>query len=442
MKYNNENTEVLNLRSLKPKKKKDKKIFFLRVLPLMMIPILFVLTIISTHSTRLVIIPINYIIYILLSLFIYLLIISFFLIKKKKKKLNKKEKIKKIFSTTILIIYVLGCFSGLFLLYGPYDKFRVWFISTSMSTMSHQYFCQWFYSDEEINKVINGNYTIEVNEETNTDLINMEEEETYDNEYEKQILKRDKNADYKIIELEVNGQKAYLAAIYDPSKVKVAVSNGVGTYGQYATKIAENNNAILATNGGGFGNAPGNQTGGRPTGVTISNGKVITDNTYSSDAQSGGLIGMTDDNKLVLIKQATAAKAKSMNVRDGVSWGPFLIVNGKKSFMKGNGGWGYAARTAIGQRSDGIILLLVVNSNSTRTKGADMVNLTEIMSNYGAVNAANLDGGTSSVMILPKKEALKYRSDCTDNYCYINDPVDSSLRHKTRGIPTTIIVTK
>ena len=151
---------------------------------------------------------------------------------------------------------------------------------------------------------------------------------------------------------------------------------------------------------------------------------------------------MTYDNKLVLIKQATAAKAKSMNVRDGVSWGPFLIVNGKKSFMKGNGGWGYAARTAIGQRSDGIILLLVVNSNSTRTKGADMVNLTEIMSNYGAVNAANLDGGTSSVMILPKKEALKYRSDCTDNYCYINDPVDSSLRHKTRGIPTTIIITK
>ena len=114
---------------------------------------------------------------------------------------------------------------------------------------------------------------------------------------------------------------------------------------------------------------------------------------------------INNDNKLVLIKQATAAKAKSMNVRDGVSWGPFLIVNGKKSFMKGNGGWGYAARTAIGQRSDGIILLLVVNSNSTRTKGADMVNLTEIMSNYGAVNAANLDGGTSSVMILPKKEA-------------------------------------
>lgn len=311
-----------------------------------------------------------------------------------------------------------------------------------MSTMSHNYICKWFYSDEEINKVIHGNYIVEVNEETDTDLINMEEEVTYENEYEEQILKRDKDQAYKIIELEVNGQKAYLAAVYDPSKVKVAVSSRVGTYGQYATKIAENNNAILGVNGGGFSNAPGNSTGGRPTGVTLADGKVITDNTYSSDAQSGGLIGMTYDNKLVLIKNATAAKAKAMNVRDGVSWGPFLIVNGKKSFIKGNGGWGYAARTAIGQRSDGIVLLLVVNSNSTRTKGADMVDLTEIMSNYGAVNAANLDGGTSSVMVLPKNEALKYKDTCADAYCYINDPVDSTLQHKTRGIASMVIVTK
>lgn len=442
----NDKTEVLNLDGIKTINKKDKKkkrkIFYFRTLPILMIPILFVLTIISTHSNRLVIIPINYFVYILLSLFLYLLITGLFIIKRQKKaKKTKGEKIKKIIFSFFAVLYIIGCSTGLFLLYGPYDKFRTWFISTSMNTMSHQYICKWFYSDEEINKVIKGNYIVEVDEETDTDLIDMEEE-TYANEYEKQILKRDKDAPYKIIELEVNGQKAYLAAVYDPSKVKVATSRGVGTTGQYATKIAEQNNAILAVNGGDFGNAPGNQTGGRPTGVTLAGGKVITDNTYSADAQSGGLIGMTYDNKLVLIKNATAAKAKSMNVRDGVSWGPFLIVNGKKSFIKGNGGWGYAARTAIGQRSDGIILLLAVNSNSTRTKGADMGDLTEIMSNYGAVNASNLDGGTSTVMILPKKEALKYRSDCTDAYCYINDPVDSALRHRTRGIPTTIIVTK
>ena len=438
----NDKTEVLNFDDviIKPKKK-DKKTFLFRILPTLLIPILFVLTIISTHSLRLIIVPINYVIYVLLSLSIYLLFMSFFVIRKEKNKLTKKKKMRKILYIIFVSIYVICCSTGLFLLYGPYDNFRSWFISTSMSTMSHQYICKWFYSDEEIANVLSKNYIIEINEETDTSLIDMEKEE-YKNEYEKQILNRKKGQDYKIIKLEVNGQRAYLAAIYDPSKVKVAVSSNVGRTGQYATKMASDNKAILAVNGGGFANAPGDTTGGRPTGVTISNGKVITDNTYSSDAQSGGLIGMTTDNKLVLIKNATASKAKKMNVRDGVSWGPFLIVNGKKSFIKGNGGWGYAARTAIGQRQDGIILLLVVDSNSTRTKGASMTDLTEIMSNYGAVNAANLDGGTSSVMVLPKKEALKYINSCDKDYCYINDPVDSSLKHKTRGIASTVIVTK
>ena len=115
-----------------------------------------------------------------------------------------------------------------------------------------------------------------------------------------------------------------------------------------------------------------------------------------------------------------------MGVRDAVTMGPFLIVNGKPSFIKGNGGWGYAARSAIGQRADGTVLLLVIDSNETRTKGATMVDLTEIMQRYGAINAANLDGGTSSVMV--------------ENYQIINDPIDSALRHKTRPIATCWLV--
>lgn len=307
--------------------------------------------------------------------------------------------------------------------------------------MNHQYLCKWFYNDDEILKVIKGNYIVEVSEETNTDLIDMKEEITYDNEYEEQILKHDEDEKYKIIELEVNGQKGYLAALYDPSMVKVSVTKSLGVKGQLVAKMAEDNKAILSVNGGGFYDPGNNSTGGMPTGVTISNGKVITDNNYSSYTQSGGIIGITNDNKLVLIKGATAQKALNLNVRDGVSWGPFLIVNGKKSFIKGNGGWGYAARTAIGQRSDGIILLLVINSNSSRTKGADMVDLTDIMDKYGAINAANLDGGTSTVMVLPQKEAIKYKDTCTSTYCYINDPVDGALRHRTRAIATSIIVT-
>ncbi len=449
---NNEKIEILELYDFNDKNKidssnnndddnKNSKIkIWLRTIPLIMIPILFLLTVISLHTKRLVKVPFNYISCVLLSIFIYLFIIGLFKIKKSKKS-SKRKKTSNIIGNIILTIYILGCFGFTFLLYGPYDNFRTWLISTAMSTMNHQYLCKWFYNDDEILKVIKGNYIVEVNEETNTDLIDMKEEITYDNEYEEQILKHNKDEKYKIIELEVNGQKGYLAAIYDPSMVKVSVTKSLGVKGQLVTKMAEDNKAILSVNGGGFYDPGNNSTGGMPTGVTISNGKVITDNNYSSYTQSGGIIGITNNNKLVLIKGATAQKALNMNVRDGVSWGPFLIVNGKKSFIKGNGGWGYAARTAIGQRSDGIILLLVINSNSSRTKGADMVDLTDIMDKYGAINAANLDGGTSTVMVLPQKEALKYKDTCTSTYCYINDPVDGALKHRTRAIATSIIVT-
>ena len=450
---NNEKIEILELYDFNDKNKidssnnnddddnKNSKIkIWLRTIPLIMIPILFLLTVISLHTKRLVKVPFNYISCVLLSIFIYLFITGLFKIKKSKKS-SKRKKTSNIIGNIILTIYILGCFGFTFLLYGPYDNFRTWLISTAMSTMNHQYLCKWFYNDDEILKVIKGNYIVEVNEETNTDLIDMKEEITYDNEYEEQILKHNKDEKYKIIELEVNGQKGYLAAIYDPSMVKVSVTKSLGVKGQLVTKMAEDNKAMLAVNGGGFYDPGNNSTGGMPTGVTISNGKVITDNNYSSYTQSGGIIGITNDNKLVLIKGATAQKALNMNVRDGVSWGPFLIVNGKKSFIKGNGGWGYAARTAIGQRSDGIILLLVINSNSSRTKGADMVDLTDIMDKYGAINAANLDGGTSTVMVLPQKESLKYKDTCTSTYCYINDPVDGALRHRTRAIATSIIVT-
>ena len=425
------------------KEKKGKRIIF-RIIPVILIPAFCVLTIISTHSKRLVTNTIGNIIYIILALLIYLFIVGIFILMRKGKK-TKKSKGKKVLSAIkyiVTILYVAGCITFVVLLYGPNKSFKNWLISTAMQTMNHQYLCKWFYNDNEIDKVLKNNYVKEEDEETNTDLIKIQEQETYANEYEEAILKHDKNAKYKIIELEVNGQRAYLAAIYDPSKVRVATTKYLGTKGQYVTEMAKDNDAILAINGGGFVDPGYNGTGGKPCSVTFSFGKVITNNNYSYYTSSGGLIALTNENKLIFIKNPTANKAMAQGVRDGVYWAPFLIVNGKKSFIKGNGGWGYAARTAIGQRSDGIILLLVVDSNASRTKGADMVDLTEIMSNYGAVNAANLDGGTSSVMVLPKAEALKYGKNCEDDYCYINDPINGSLKHRTRAIATSIIVTK
>ena len=333
---------------------------------------------------------------------------------------NAFKKGKMIAISIIVAIYALGCSSFLFILYGPNDTFRTWLITTAMTTMNHQYYCKWFYSDEMINEVLSQNYVAEGDESTDTSLIDFDETTVYANEYEKEILEHDEDDLFKIIEFKVNGCDAYLAAIYDPSKISVGVSKYIGIGGQYVYDMAKQQGAVLAINGGGFYDPNYNSNGANPLGVTIADGKIITDDAYSSN--NGGIIGFDWANKLVLMRDANGKEALAAGVRDAVTMGPFLIVNGKMADIKGNGGWGYAARTAIGQRKDGIVLMLVVDSNEFRTQGASIKDLAEIMERYGAINAANLDGGTSSAMVL--------------NGALINDPIDSALRHKTRGIPT------
>lgn len=336
------------------------------------------------------------------------------------------KKVKMIIVSSLIGLYALECSTFLFILYGPYDNFRTWLITTAMATMNHQYYCKWFYSDEIINDVLNSNYVKESNESSNPNLITFDKNGNYKNEYEKEILEHDKDDLYKIIKFKVNGCDAYLAAIYDPSKISVGISKWLGRSGQYIYDMAKEQDAILAINGGGFFDPNYNSNGANPLGITISNGKIISDAAYNSN--SGGIIGFDENNKLLLLRNINANEALNMGIRDAVTMGPFLIVNGKTADIKGNGGWGYAARTAIGQRSDGIVLFLVVDSNEFRTKGASMKDLAEIMENYGAINAANLDGGTSSAIV--------------ENGELLNDPIDSALRHKTRGIPTIFKVVK
>lgn len=340
---------------------------------------------------------------------------------------KKKKNVKKVL-LVLVILAIIGVSTGGFLLYGPYSGFRDWLITTAMTTMTHQYFATWFYDDETIKASLAKNKVEEVNEITNTNTIvinNTVEETVYENEYERAVLEKDPNNDnYKIIEINGKGYSGYLAVIYDPSRIKTVYTKKLGTSGQYLKQMAKDNDALIAINGGGFEDPNFNSNGADPLGITFSGGKLITSKTWKG---TGGLIGFTEDNKLVLGKM-TVKQAQEMKVRDGVTFGPFLIINGKKSTILGNGGWGTAPRTAIGQRKDGIVLFLVIDGRTVTKPGANMNDLIEIMENYGAYNAANLDGGTSSAMVV--------------NGEIINDPIDSTGAHRTRFISTGFILTK
>lgn len=357
---------------------------------------------------------------------------------KKKPKRKKHIKIWKKLLITIIVLEILGISTIAFLFYGPYKGFRDWWITTAMTTMRHQYLATWFFSQETIDEVLSRNRVEEVEGTTDTTLIQPDTEkekpQIFENQYEEQILGKNLDKEkydiysdeeeYRIIKIVGKKYNGYLAAIYNPAKVKAVASRKVGESGQYLTTMVKENDAVLGINGGGFLDEGFNSNGSMPHGITISSGKVITNNTYSG---VGGLIGFNNENKLILGKM-TLNQAKQRKIRDAVTWGPYLIINGEPSKILGNGGWGTAPRTAIGQRKDGIVLMLVIDGRRATKPGADMNDLIEIMQRYGAYNAVNLDGGTSSAMVEGDK--------------IVNDPIDSAGAHRTRYIATGFIVTK
>ena len=103
------------------------------------------------------------------------------LIKNKHRRAFSKVKI--IVISALIAIYMLGCSTFLFILYGPFTGFKDWLITTAMATMNHQYYCKWFYSTEEINKILGNNYIDDGGKETDPSLVDHKETLTYKNEY-------------------------------------------------------------------------------------------------------------------------------------------------------------------------------------------------------------------------------------------------------------------
>lgn len=320
--------------------------------------------------------------------------------KKKNKEKKKKLSFWKKFFIVSIILFILGISGFVFLFYGPIYSFKEFWITSAMTTMSHQYLATWIYSDEYIQKVLSNNEIFEVEEISNPDDIKFRKYTTtiYRNKYEKEILTKDEGNDlYKLINVSGKGYQGFLVAIYDPSRIHIATTKYLGVRGESILTVSEREGAIIAMNAGGFYDPDWNSNGALPHGTVISNGKVVSD--YVDANVGGGFIGFDNNNKLIL-GYMSKNEALNRGLRDAVEFGPYLIVNGKRSFIRGNGGWGIAPRTAIGQRQDGIVLFLVINGRLASSIGADMVDLTDIMENYGAYNAANLDGGSSSALII------------------------------------------
>ena len=293
----------------------------------------------------------------------------------------------------------------LFFTYGPISYFRDLWITTAMTTMNHRYLANVLYDENTIYRVLSQNYLKEVEENTDPNQIQFNqivESEHYESIYEEQILKKDEGNDlYKVIPLSGNTYKGYMVIVYDPSHVSLVASQYLGNRGELLTGMAARLSFEVGINAGGFVDPGGYGNGGIPTGTVIQNGQI----TYRGPETgwTGGLIGFTYDNILMLTKD-NPETAIANGMRDAVEFGPFLIVNGKRAVARGNGGWGISSRTVIAQRQDGIVLFLIIDGRQPGYSiGIDMVEMTNLLVRYKAYNAANLDGGASTDLVIGGK---------------------------------------
>ncbi len=319
------------------------------------------------------------------------------------KNIINKKKIAKNWYIILLAILDLGAIGCLLLAYGPFTAFKNYIVTTAMSTMNHKYVARILYSENTINTVLKENRIVELNENTDTNAITIGEykSDSFVSEYEEQILKKDNENDiYKNFSFEEDGSTFYVTVIYDPSKISLALASTPGVRGETVKTITENNDGIVGINASGFEDAGGKGNGASATGTVIKDGKIVWQG--RPNRWGGGLIGFNKEHKLVLTKESPSVAIKN-GMMDAVTFGPFLIVNGKSAEVAGNGGSGYQPRSIIAQRQDGIVLLIVIDGNGSKygfRGGVSFGKMIEVLERYDAYNAANLDGGASSILVI------------------------------------------
>lgn len=318
----------------------------------------------------------------------------------------------------VLITFLAITFAGMnYILYsichGPSETARDLFVSTILETGALQFLASWYFTEDEILAITNRNAMVATTEDVNTDLIviGKKEEEAKDTTEEPEF-DFDENG-IAIIELTGRAYMAKLMIIEDPSQVKLATifpwsDMNHSKSGVTLEELVKSSGAIAGINGGEY-FSEGNW-GGRPKGITVCEGELQ----YNDPKKGDVMVGFNEDDILVVkdIGNMTAKQVETMvkedRIRDAVSFKDVengdsnhftkLIINGKSRQINGNGS-GANPRTAIGQRADGTVLMLVTDGRGISGHlGATAADLLSIMEEYGAVNAANLDGGSSSSM--------------------------------------------
>jgi len=268
------------------------------------------------------------------------------------------------------------------LFWGPFQSLKYVAVG-AVATARNNWVVQAFLSEEEISRIMNSNKS-----QVNNGL-----------DLGRTKVITDKTSGITIEDIQGRSFKGKVMLIKDPKRVKLAVTKEIGVTGERVSDFVKDMGAIAGINAGGFYDPNGKGNGAFPDGLTMHDGKLVHNNVGD---KAVNIVGFNDQGKLVLGKM-TAMQLVEKNMREVVTFEPNLIVDGKP-VITGDGGWGIAPRTGIGQMADGTVIFVVIDGRQpTWSIGATLRDLMNVFADYNAVNAVNLDGGSSSELVYDGK---------------------------------------
>ena len=278
---------------------------------------------------------------------------------------------------------------------GPSPTARDIFVMSVRETSAIGFLANIFFTEDEIAQ-IEAEQRIAEYIETDTSLINIQKPQPDKNSESKGPVADewgliDEDGDGIIIE-EVHGEgySGFMMVVLDPSRVIMGTNpERYGWHGYTVEEMVGNFGAVAGINAGGFEDPSGEGNGSIPDSMVVYEGQIY----YDYKGTREGFAGL-DENHILHVGNLTPNDVIERNIQYGVSFGPVLISNGEPAQLTS----GINPRTAIGQRPDGAILMLVIDGRQVISLGATYQDLIDVFLEYGAVNACNLDGGSSTLM--------------------------------------------
>ncbi|MDO5445586.1 MAG: phosphodiester glycosidase family protein [Eubacteriales bacterium] len=187
---------------------------------------------------------------------------------------------------------------------------------------------------------------------------------------------------------------AYMLIVLDPTRVVLGCRpDRIGAKGYVLDDFAAQFDAVAGINAGGFEDYNGQGNGSTPDSVIVHEGEILC----GYFGVGNGFVGLDADG-ILQVDFEKVDDLKERNIIEGAGFGPVLVKDGEIVNAEKLAASNLNPRTAIGQRADGALLLLVIDGRQPNSLGGSFLDEAELMLDFGAVTANNLDGGSSSLM--------------------------------------------